>query len=246
MEGTDSEQIEALKAWWNRNGRYVVIGLVVAAIVVLGWKGWDYWQAKQAGAAARQYSAVVLAEQNNDLSAIVKSANNVLDQYPDTAYGTLAALALAKVEFMQQHYDKAEQALHRAISNAPDSGFASIARLRLARIQLQRGKAKETLKTLDSGQIASSFKISAQTLRGEALLALDRPGDARTAWRKAQAAADPTGSRYRLLGMRIASLPAAAGSSASPRPMVKTRPGATSAEGGGKTASGTSASGAAP
>lgn len=244
MEGTDSEQIEALKAWWQKNGRYVVIGLVVAAIVVLGWKGWDYWEARQASAAAGQYAAVVLAERNNDLPAIVKSANKVLDQYPGTAYGTLAALALAKVEFMQQHYDKAEQALQRAISNAPDPGFASIARLRLARIQLQQGKAKDALKTLDSGQIASSFEVSAQTVRGEALVALDRPGAARAAWRKAQAATDPTGSRYRLLGMRIASLPAS-DSSASARPVVKTRSAATAAESADKTTSGTAASGAA-
>lgn len=223
MEGTDSEQIEALKSWWNKNGRYVVIGLVVAAIVIGGWKFWDYWEAKQASAAAGLYASVVLAEQKNDLPAISKAAHAVLEQYPDTAYGTLAALALAKAQFVQHHYVKAEQALNRAISHSPDAGFASIARLRLARIQLQQDKPKQTLSTLDSKRMAPAFVISADTLRGEALLALGRTAEAREAWQKARAASDPSGSRYRLLAMRIAGLPAADSSSAA-QPVVKARP----------------------
>src|SRR5699024_7263799 len=107
----------------------------------------------------------VLAEQKNDLPAVAKAANKVLDQYSGTVYGTFAALALAKVELVQGDYDKAERALERAVSNAPDAGVASIVRLRLARVQLQQKKPKAVLTTLDSKKMAPSFEMAANTLR---------------------------------------------------------------------------------
>lgn len=233
--GADSEQIEALRDWWRKNGRFVVTGVAIAVLVIVGWWVWNSWQASQARAASELYATVVMAEQKADVKAIVNNANSVLTQYPNTAYAALAGLALAKAEFVQQHYAKARQALTRVISQAPDPGFASIARLRLARIQLQQGDAQVALATLDEAKIAKSFTISAATLRGETYLAMDRIADARVAWQTAQAMSEPGSGRYSLLAMRLASLPSAQ-SGATTKPVVKassaqttTKSGATSA-----------------
>ncbi|MDN5865644.1 MAG: tetratricopeptide repeat protein [Gammaproteobacteria bacterium] len=207
--GTDSEQIEALRNWWQKNGRYVTTGLVIAALVVAGWLLWNYWQDRQASAAAGLYATVVLAEQKGDVNAIVKNAHALIGEYPGTAYGALAAFALARAEFVQQHYDKAQSALRHVINNAPDRGFASIARLRLARVQMQQGDPKEALATLDKSKFAEAFSVSAATLRGAAYQALGRVADARNAWRAAQSMSEPGSSRYQLLAMRLAGLPAA-------------------------------------
>ncbi|MGH8272981.1 MAG: YfgM family protein [Gammaproteobacteria bacterium] len=214
--GTDSEQIEALRNWWTKNGRYVVAGLVIAALVIGGWRLWNYWQARRAGAAAALYAPVVIAEQKNDSGAVVKAARAVISQYPDTAYGALSGLALAKAQFIQHRYAKAEQALDQVARHSPDKGFATIARLRLARIQLQRGDAKSALATLGKENIAPAFTASADTLRGEAFLALGRNGEARKAWQAALAASDPTGNRHQLLEMQLASLPPAPASGSTP------------------------------
>lgn len=207
--GADTEQIEALRSWWRKNGRWVVTGLVIAAIIVGGWKLWDYWQNRQASAAASAYAAVVLAEQKNNFPRVVKTAHAVLSQYPDSAYGALAGLALAKAQFLQRHYDKASRALIRVINHAPDRGIASIARLRLARVQLQQGNPQAALKTVAGQRIADAFRVSALTVRGKALLALGRVAEARSAWQAAQAMNAPGSARYRLLAMRLAGLPAA-------------------------------------
>ncbi|MGH8224876.1 MAG: YfgM family protein [Gammaproteobacteria bacterium] len=211
MEGysTDSEQIDALRNWWKKNGRYVVTGLVVAAIVVGGWRLWGYWQARRASAAAGLYAAVVIAEQKNDNAAIAKGARTLIGQYPDTAYGALAGLALAKAEFAQQHFTDAEQALRNVMQDSPDKGIATVAQLRLASIQIQHADAKAALTTLN-GAIPPAFASTADTLRGEALLALGRKAEARAVWQRALAASDPQSGSHQLLAMRIASLPAAA------------------------------------
>ncbi|MGH8160768.1 MAG: YfgM family protein [Gammaproteobacteria bacterium] len=214
--GTDSEQIEALRSWWAKNGRYVVAGLVVAAIVIGVWRGWDWWEAKKAGAAAELYAPVVIAEQKSDSAGVANAARAVIGEYSGTAYGALAGLALAKAEFSRHHFIKAEQALRSVIANSPDQGFATIARLRLASIELQRGDAGAVLTTLDKTKIPAAFVASADTLRGEAFRTLGRNADARAAWQHAMAASDPTSGRYRLLEMRLGNLPATSTAPAKP------------------------------
>ena len=44
---TEEEQIEAVKRWWNENGRAVVFAVVIG---VSGSFGWQFWQdSKQEG-----------------------------------------------------------------------------------------------------------------------------------------------------------------------------------------------------
>lgn len=242
MEGysTDSEQIEALRNWWKKNGNYVVAGLVVAALVVGGWRLWGYWQSRRSAEAANLYASVVLAEQKNDNAAIAGAAHKVIGQYPGTAYGALAGLALAKAEFSQQHYTSAEQALNDVMQDSPDKGLAAIAQLRLASVQIQHADPQAALATLQKG-VPSQFTAVADTLRGQALHALGRNAEARAAWKRALAASDPQSGAHRLLAMQLASLPASS-TAAAAGPALPTVP----ASGAGKastTTAGTPASG---
>ena len=51
----EQEQLEGLKAWWKDNGNWV-LGVVLFAVIALGgWRGWHYYQAKQANEAATFY-----------------------------------------------------------------------------------------------------------------------------------------------------------------------------------------------
>ncbi|HEX5314299.1 MAG TPA: tetratricopeptide repeat protein, partial [Gammaproteobacteria bacterium] len=150
MEGysTEQETLTALRAWWDKNGKYVVGGLVIAALVIGGWRGWNYWQSKRAGEAAGLYAAVVAAERQNNDPAIVKAAEALIAAYPDSAYGALAGLAEARAQVEQQQLPAAETALRRVAGNSPDEGLAAVANLRLARVQIQAGDAKGALATL--------------------------------------------------------------------------------------------------
>lgn len=212
MEGysTEEETLAALGNWWKKNGRFVLSGVVIAALVVGGWKFWGYWQAEKAAKAASLYAAVVHAERQGDTAAIAKAARVVIEAYPDSAYGALAGLALAKSELQGSHYEAAASALRQVMANSPDRGIAEVARLRLARVQIENQKASDALKTLAAPSRSGSFAAAVDKVRGDAYAALHEPEKASEEYRKALAESDPASGLHRLLAMRIASLPVAA------------------------------------
>ena len=208
MEGytTETEQLQALKKWWDQNAKWVIGGLLSAAIVVGGWKFWGYWQGKRAAEAASLYAAVIQAEGQGSNAAIDAAAKKVLHAYPNTAYGALSGLALAKSQFAQQHLSDAIDTLQGVIKHSPDAGLTIIARIRIARIQLQRDNAKEALDIL-KGYEKGAFAPTVQSLRGDAFLQLGETEAARNAFEQGLKASEPSSGLHRLLSLRLASLP---------------------------------------
>ena len=208
MEGytTETEQLQALKKWWDQNAKWVIGGLLIAAIVVGGWKLWGYWQSKRAAEAAGLYAAVVQAEGQGKNAAIDAAAKKVLRAYPDTAYGALAGLALAKSQFAQQHMSDAIDSLRGVIKHSPDKGLAIIARIRIARIQLQRDNAKAALDILKRYE-TGAFAATVQSLRGDAFMQLGQTEAARKAFEQGLKSTDPSSGLHQLLSLRLASLP---------------------------------------
>lgn len=209
MEGytTETEQLQALKKWWDDNAKWIIAGLVIAALVLGGWRFWNYWQGKRAAEAAGLYAAVVQAEGQGSNASVDKAARKVLHAYPDTAYGALAGLALAKSQFSQEHLSDAISSLKNVLAHSPDKGLAVIARLRIARIQLQQGNAEDALATL-KGHAGGAFASTAQSLRGDAFLQLGRTADARAAYQASLEATKDSSGLHKLLSLRLASLPA--------------------------------------
>ncbi|MDH5214803.1 MAG: tetratricopeptide repeat protein, partial [Gammaproteobacteria bacterium] len=41
---SEKEQLEAMRTWWNENGRYVISGIVLGVAMLAGW---NYWQSSQ-------------------------------------------------------------------------------------------------------------------------------------------------------------------------------------------------------
>ena len=36
---TEEEQVEAIKKWWNENGKSIIVGIVVGITAIFGWRG---------------------------------------------------------------------------------------------------------------------------------------------------------------------------------------------------------------
>jgi hypothetical protein len=62
----EQEQIDDLKAWWNRWGGTISTAVVIAALVIVGVQGWRWYAGKQAEEASALYSAVSEAGRKND------------------------------------------------------------------------------------------------------------------------------------------------------------------------------------
>ena len=53
---TEEQQVEALKEWWKENGIAVVSGAILGIAALGGWRGWSWYQEKQANEASDLYT----------------------------------------------------------------------------------------------------------------------------------------------------------------------------------------------
>ena len=81
----EQERIAELKAWWEDN-RWIVLGAVVAAFVAFAaYRGWVYWNARQAEDAAAMYKPVAEATKAKDAKKIPVAAQALIDKHPESS-----------------------------------------------------------------------------------------------------------------------------------------------------------------
>jgi predicted negative regulator of RcsB-dependent stress response len=191
----EQEHIDDLRAWWDRYGGTVAVGVVLACLVIGGVQGWRWWNGSRAAEASVLYQAVSDAARKNDPAKGKDAMLQLVDKFGGTAYAPRAALVYAKMQFDAGDKAGAKSQLTWVIDHADEEELKAIARYRLAEIQLDAGQADEALKTLDAKR-PDSFNGLYADLRGDALAASGRAADSRAAYQEALAGLDPK-SAYR-------------------------------------------------
>ena len=72
----EQEQLDELKTWWTMYGNLVTGILVVVALAVAGWQGWNWWQRQQAVKASAVYSSLQTAAMQRTPSVRANSPVN--------------------------------------------------------------------------------------------------------------------------------------------------------------------------
>lgn len=194
MSYNEEETIEQLKAWWQRYGTPVLLGI---AAVLLSFSGWRYWHntsienATKAQALQQQMSA---AMQRVSVNADDKAANTdvqrigrqLIDEYSSTPYAVDAALLLAKRAVDSGDLAAAEKQLRTALELKPDAEMKLLVQTRLARVLAARKQYPAALAVLDETGGADAAASLVSEIRGDILLQQGQ----RDAAAKAYAAAD--------------------------------------------------------
>jgi len=186
---TEEEQLNALKTWWNENGKSLVIGVAAAVALVVGWQSWQARQQQQAAAASALYlnltEAVQLAALQQDDSQYATArhlADQLKQEFADSSYARFAALALAAVAVDKREYERAAQELDWVLASAKEmDDVGRVATLRKAALmqqQAQEQAAVDLLQKLD----AASFEAERQELLGDLFKALNKPEEAYAAY----------------------------------------------------------------
>lgn len=204
MEGltTEQEQIDELRRWWQKNGKVVVLAVVVGLAAMGGTRYWMGQQDSQRAAASALYDSMLSALEENDAAVVTDRGGTLLSQYSSTPYATLAALALAKVKYEQGDVGSAEAYLRWVLDNNRDEGMTHIARLRLARVMLADNRASAALE-LVSGVDQGQFGAQYEELRGDVHAALNQPDEARRAYIAAQSAMTGMVADRQMLQMKL-------------------------------------------
>jgi predicted negative regulator of RcsB-dependent stress response len=185
----EQEQIEDLKAWWNRYGKYVSAAVTAVAVVVVGVQGWRWYQNSSAEQASVLYQAVSQAARGKDLAKAKDAATQLADRFGRTAYAPRGALVYAKMLYDAGDKAAAKAQLQWVIDHAGEDELKTVARFRQAEVLLDDKQYDEALKTLDAKHDAAFDGMYAD-LQGDILAAAGKTAEAKSAYQTALAKID--------------------------------------------------------
>ena len=225
LHAAEEESIEALKKWWNENGKTLAAAVI---LVFGGYTGWLLWENSNASAAAEasdlyeEILTLVLevqaAPSEDEVGAtlrtesgaqIIAIASDLRTNHGDSIYAKFAALFSAQQAVENDDLAQAEADLQWILDNRQqgmfgelDEGMILTTSLRLARVILAQGDAERALTFINEID-PKSFEGGFAELRGDIYLTMDRLVDARDAYIAAQQA----GSSSDGLRMKLNNLP---------------------------------------
>ena len=184
---TEEQQLEALRKWWQENGRGVLVGVVLGLGAVGGWRGWIYYTEARAESASAIYQTLMQNLAAGEFDGIAAHAQELMQDYASTPYAELAALGDARAAIEQADNERAKTSLQWARDNANQQNIRYIARIRLARVLRQTGAVDEALETIDIA-FPVAFLAAVEELRGDLYLVKGDRDKAREAYGNALAA----------------------------------------------------------
>ena len=118
---TEEEQVEALKRWWQENGRSTIAGVVLAIAAVVGWQGWQSSRDAAAADASIVYQQMLQALTSEALADIERGremAAELKDKHRGSSYAQFAALHLARIAVAEGNSAEAERELRWVLTKA--------------------------------------------------------------------------------------------------------------------------------
>jgi len=184
---TEQEQIEALRKWWNENGKALIVGVVLGLGGLFGYRGWLGHVAGQAEVAADLHAGVLVALERAQPDTVIAESARLRDEYGSTPYAALATLAEARARLDAGDTQAAQTSLEWVVAQAGQEEVVAVARLRLARVLIDQGDIPAAQEQLD-GLSGELFKAQVAEIRGDLLRDQGQAEAARTAYREALAA----------------------------------------------------------
>jgi predicted negative regulator of RcsB-dependent stress response len=204
---TEEEQVERLRAWWKEYGLAIVAGIVIAILVVVGWRYYDNYKAEKAAAASLMYTTIISSQIDNNLTSAEAAANALIKKYPSSPYASMASLWLAKDDVTNKAYKQAITPLNWVLEHGDLDSLKSVARLRLAQVYLQLNQPKKTLATLELDRGKSVMSGLMDETRGDAYVKLGENKKADQAYEQALVAIPNSDKTRPVLAMKLANLP---------------------------------------
>jgi hypothetical protein len=155
---------EKLQKLWERYGIYLIALAVLIVAAVGGWRGYDWWQAKQAAAAGAQFEDAMTLSEQGKFAAAEKAFAKIAVQAP-AGYRVLARFRAAAEQAQSNQADAVKAYDQLAADNSLGPTLQDLAGLRAAMLLVDKAPFAEMKKRLDpltaSGR---TFRASAREL----------------------------------------------------------------------------------
>jgi len=201
----EQEQLDSLKTWWKMYGNLVTSLVSAAAIAVVGWQGWNWYQGGQSAKASAIYGVLEQAVAAGDAQKIKAAAGELAEKFSGTQYAALGAMLAAKQSFEAGDLKTAKTQL-AWVAEHGKAEVKDLARLRLAAVQLDEKEYEDAAKQLEAAH-AVAFDARFLELKGDVLSAQGKKGDARQAYKSAlEKSAEKAGAGRELLQQKLDAL----------------------------------------
>jgi len=201
----EHEQGELVQKWLRENAMSIVIGVALGLLLIFGWQQWHAHRGAHRLDAATQYGVFEQAVDKNDEANAKQIADKLQSDFSDTPYATLSALRLADASEAKGDLAGAQTLLQDAYNHAGGDAMKTLAGLYLARNEIAQKKPDDALKLLD-GIKPLGYASLRDELRGDALAALGRKDEARTAYTDALTNLDPNAPNRSFIEMKRSDL----------------------------------------
>jgi predicted negative regulator of RcsB-dependent stress response len=181
----EQEQLDQIKAWWNKYGTLVLTVLIIATAVVGGWRAWQWYEGHQSSQARGYFEALEEAgrSQGEESVARINAAMKTLrSEYAATDYAARGALVAASALAARKDLSGARAQLEW-LSQTKHAALVPVSRLRLAALFLDQKEYDLALSQLKDAP--PSFEGLFADRRGDVLAAQGKPAEAKKAWNEA-------------------------------------------------------------
>jgi predicted negative regulator of RcsB-dependent stress response len=207
----EQEQLATFKAWWEKYGNLVLTAATIVLLAIAAFNGWRWYERREGLQAAEDYDRLVVAMEAKDAAKIKEVAGGIIEKYSRSIYASLAALQAAKIYHEGGDLNGAKAQLRWVIDKSGRPELAATARVRLAGVLLDEKAFDEALKVLSS-DVPPSHVVQFADRRGDVLLALNKPDQARAAFKEALEKAAADNPLRALIQLKLDALPAPAAS----------------------------------
>ena len=194
---TEDEQAQQIKKWIKENGLQIVVGISLGLGGIWGLGAYKTYQNEQSVQARSLYLNTASSDNVAAFEALSAS-------HSDSGYTQQAGLMLAKNAVRKQDYESALQHLSTLV-NTDNDLIAIVANMRIASIQLEMGKFKEAIGTLDS-KLPGEFNGLYSQLKGDIYVADNQIDEAKEQYKLALSQISRDSELQSLISIKLADL----------------------------------------
>ena len=189
IHADEAEQLQALKDFWKKHGNFIVLTIVLITVVSMGYYYWHQWHYRRTSQASILYEQLLegVSIQNDAATNDIDTqavARQLMEEFPNTPYATMAALIAARQATETKHLNEALNKLRWAEQKTQDVALKALIKLRIARALLAMKKPREALSTLEH-VTSKAFSPAVQLIRGSILASMNEKAKAQLSYEQA-------------------------------------------------------------